>query len=449
MRTLLLLLLLLLAAPAAAEPLTLEQVLRHVEQHHPKIRGAEVMRQVAAAKVLEKEGAFDAALAFDSDYLRYNSSGSEKTAFTNDLAFRQSAPSGLSFSGGVRMHRGSVKSPQSTTGQGGEYFLEFKLPLLRNFGVNEKSTALEQARVGVALAEAEFRRVRLETLADASFAYWDWAGAAAARELYRANLTLAEDRAGIVRQRAEAGDLPRIDVVEAEAEVARRREALTTSERKLQQCSLKLSYYLFDAEPQGPAEEMPSPRPLAADELALQELAATGSRPELSALRFEKELVSLDRELAENDRQPILDLVMGPGYDTGRGGIGATVKAGLVLTVPLATRGPDGRVQAARLKADKLDLETALELRRVLLEVRDAASALEAERLRAEALEQGLDLARRLEEAERLRFELGDSTLFLVNQRERATLEAELKVLEARAGFARAQAAFRAAGGSL
>lgn len=449
MRILIVLLLLLTASPAVAGVLTLEEVLRRVESRHPKIRGASLMREVASQKVVEKEGAFDPSLVFDSDALRYNSSGSAKSSFTNDLAFRQTSPSGLSFAGGVRMHRGSVKSPQSVTGEGGEYFLEFKLPLLRGLGVNEKSTAVEQARVGVSLADAEFRRVRLETLADASFAYWDWAGALQAVDLYRANLELATERADIVRVRAEAGDLPRIDVVEAEAEVARRREALALAERKLQQSGLKLAYYLFEEDPSGAAEVLPQPRQLEPQEVPLQELSALEKRPELALVRFSKELVRLDAALAENDRLPLLDLVMGPGYDAGLQGIGATVKAGLILTVPLATRGPDGRLEAARLKSEKLDLETALEVRRVLLEVRDAASALEAERQRYLALQEGLDLARRLEEAERLRFELGDSTLFLVNQRERATLEASLKVLEAQAGFARAEAAFRAAGGSL
>jgi outer membrane protein TolC len=58
---------------------------------------------------------------------------------------------------------------------------------------------------------------------------------------------------------------------------------------------------------------------------------------------------------------------------------------------------------------------------------------------------QEVELAQRLEEGERIKFQLGDSTLFLVNQRERATAEARLKLIEIQAEYEQAAATFRAA----
>jgi hypothetical protein len=54
-------------------PLTLTDVLRLVEENHPKLRGVDVQRRAASAKRLEKQGAFDPVFTIGSDYLRFNS----------------------------------------------------------------------------------------------------------------------------------------------------------------------------------------------------------------------------------------------------------------------------------------------------------------------------------------------------------------------------------------
>jgi outer membrane protein TolC len=56
-----------------------------------------------------------------------------------------------------------------------------------------------------------------------------------------------------------------------------------------------------------------------------------------------------------------------------------------------------------------------------------------------------VNLARELERGERQKFDLGDSTIFLVNQRERATAEAEIKLVEIETDYQQAIAAYRAA----
>ncbi|MCE7872684.1 hypothetical protein DYH09_20185, partial [bacterium CPR1] len=75
MRSLLLVALLLwLQLAAGAQPLTLQDLLEQVETHHPVLRQADLALAMARARVTEKEGAFDPALALSSGYQRYNSS---------------------------------------------------------------------------------------------------------------------------------------------------------------------------------------------------------------------------------------------------------------------------------------------------------------------------------------------------------------------------------------
>lgn len=472
----LLLILWILVSVAWAQPLTLERVLTMASQQHPKMRGVELVRQMAEAKVTEKEGSFDPNLLLGTDFLRYNSpSAPGKPKLANDhlLGVQIQDVAGWKLMTGYRLNQGEVKSPDSLTGQAGEFFLEFKLPLLRGLGVNEKQTALEQAKVGRQLAEGLARVVRLEVLLSAATAYWDWCAACTDLLLIERNLKLAEIRTGQVEARAKAGDLPRIDVVEARQELERRQESLEKARRNVQKSLFKLSLYLWNS--QGQADRLPDPDQalllfpkdpldrlmpgtarLAAEQagpgeaqLGEAELEALRLRPELAQINFQREVVDLDRKLAENDRLPAFDLTLGPGLDMGAKSIGLTYKVGVQLTIPLATRNADGRIQGALLKSDKLELDQVLEIQRILSEVRDADSLLQTSRLRSQPALRSLQLALQLEEAERVKFELGDSTLFLVNQRERASLSEAQKLVEIWADGLKGKAFFDAAVGRL
>jgi len=453
--------LLLVASSAQAEFLRLDDVLLQADLHHPKLRAAALVREVAAAKTLEKEGAFDPSLVLASEWLRYQSGsepGKPKSANDNGISYQVQDPYGWKLSAGYRLNRGAVKSPDSGTGAGGEYFVEFKLPLLRGAGINPKQTAVEIAREGELLAAAYQRAMRLDVLLSTALAYWDWVAAARARALVAGNLELARERLKQVEGRVKAGDLAPIEGVEAEQEVQRRQEALAKAQRDLEKAQLKLGFYVWRSD--GQPAPVPSPEsapplleaeptPPGPERLARAELGSLKARPELQTLAVEQKIITLDRALADNERLPILDLTLGPGYDTGFQSIGVTWKAGLQLVIPLATREADGRLLAAEIKLDKLALDQVAELQRILLEVRDAHSVLTGAANRYPSALSSFQLARRLEEAERLRFELGDSTLFLVNQRERQTLLEAMKLLEVELEYRRGEALLEAASGRL
>ena len=444
-----LLLVLLLAAASSAladsrpEVLTLDAVLGRVEANHPKLRGAQLANRIASAKVLEKQGAFDPGVSLATTYETYNTSsspGKEYAYFSNRGTVFQTTPSGIKWEAGIVNNQGRVKSPNSSTGDVGEFFVEASIPLLRGLNINEKSVALQQAQIMEEQVRFDYRQLRLAVLLNAGSSYYDWVTAVVQREIVEENLQLAVERAEQVRTSIEAGDKPRIDQVEADREVENRREALIKAERIVQKAALKLALYLWNSSGQAdavPTTEMaprslPSGRKVSESEVAELQVEAWQSRPELRRLDLQKDIISLDKDLAANQRLPQLDLKLGPGYDAGNQGIGFNFKAGIQMIIPLATRAADGREMAASIKLDKLSLDQIEMVRRILLEVQDAASEVQTTALRLERALEIYRLARELEEAERLKFRLGDSSLFLVNTRERSTVAAALKVLEIR-----------------
>ena len=170
---------------------------------------------------------------------------------------------------------------------------------------------------------------------------------------------------------------------------------------------------------------------------------ALDRRPELKVLDLAQDITQVDLDLARNQRMPALDLAFSPGRDAGQGSIGNTMKAGVSFTLPLRQRTADGRISQANLKLEKLAFDLANERRRITLEVLDAISAINTSYQRYLAAEQEVTFARALEDGERAKFALGDSTLFLVNQRERSTAEARVKLIEVQAEYEQAVATFK------
>jgi len=172
---------------------------------------------------------------------------------------------------------------------------------------------------------------------------------------------------------------------------------------------------------------------------------ALAKRPEIMAIQLQLRSVSLDETLALNDSRPDLSVVLQPGQDMGRLGIGDTLKAGINFSVPLGRWDASGRRDAARAKTIKLTQDRELTKRQVLLEVDDAWSAIQAAVDRFHATDAEVVLAKRLEAGERKRFAEGDSTLFLVNQRERATAEALGRLIDIQLEYQQALLALDAA----
>ena len=122
-----------------------------------------------------------------------------------------------------------------------------------------------------------------------------------------------------------------------------------------------------------------------------------------------------------------------------------SVKAGINFSVPLGRWDASGRRDTARAKTIKLTQDRELTKRQVLLEVDDAWSAIQAAVDRFRATDAEVLLAKQLETGERKRFAAGDSTLFLVNQRERATAEALGRLIDIQLEYQQALLALDAA----
>lgn len=427
--------------------------MRQAEANHPKLRGSLLEQQAAAAKRLSKRGAFDPVMFAGTDYLRYNSTstrGKPLDTTMSDIGVELPFRNGFKIIAGTQLNVGSPKQPESSTGDGGEWNVSLKASLGRGSSINDKTAGEQQAVIGESVAAQSFALTRLDVLQQAAVSYWDWVGAAQKVVVARDLLALAETRAAQIQRRFVAGDLPEIDAVEARGEVFRRQGSLAKAERDRQKASFKLTLYLWDDNIPDILGEQASPAFPPITVLSREAIAEGRKRvrtqsPQVRAAQLQQSLFKVDERLAENDRQPTIDLVLNPGLDTGAKSIGDTAKVGISFSLPLNLWEATGRRDEARAKREKSQQEERLSARQAQTGVDDAAGAVEATRLRYAAAQEEVALAVRLEQAERKRYELGEGNLFLVNQRERASAESRQRLIEVQVEYHQAAATFRAA----
>jgi outer membrane protein TolC len=168
-------------------------------------------------------------------------------------------------------------------------------------------------------------------------------------------------------------------------------------------------------------------------------------------LQLEAERANVDVRQASNLALPAFDGLVSGSQDVGsptsekRDKSQFELEAGVAFEVPLQRREAIGKLRAAQGKLAQVTAKRRLSEQKIVAQVQGARTALTAAYAGLQQAERNVELARQMEDAERVKFERGDSDLLLVNIREQATADAAVLAVDAAATYFMAQAQLRAA----
>lgn len=472
----------LLALPSAGAAqqggLSLDDVLRTTLASNAEIQAAawEVERQ--AAGVRTARGAFDpqvaAALSTVEDrtplFSAQNVPGiSQSSTLTYSLGVEQPFRSGLIVTPALAFSRLEAGGEASGIRNQAYATLGLTVPLLRGRGgglavAGERAAAMHHSASQAALAHR-----RSAALLQAVEAYWGYAAAHARLEVLRS----AEERATRLveqtRTLVAADERPAVDLLPLEANLASRRASRISGERGVVAARQQLGRAMGIAP--GAVRTLAPPATAfpggpgaggAPDYDALVERALR-ARPDLEAARRERDAA---RDLLAGYRgqaRPRLDLNLTLGYQGLESGDelgrlvspfyselgGMHTRVAVTYGFPLRNRLAGGQAAQSAAAEQQAALAYAELRRQVSL---DAAAALETLRHAAEELElfgAAAQLHARAVESERLRYQLGTSTIFDIIGAEDALTSATLARIDARARYAAALARLRYETGTL
>jgi outer membrane protein len=346
-------------------------------------------------------------------------------------------------------------------------------PLLRNFKVDSTRQQLLISKKNREMTDVQLRQTVVTTVRQVKNAYWNLAYALENMKVQQQSLDIARESLRNNKSRVGIGTMAPIDIVEAEAEVARNEEAVIIAEAQITRAEDALRALIFD--PKNPdfwstTFDLTDPPAFRAQDVDLDAAVkrALDNRTDLVNMRKSLEAADINIRYFKNQILPDLNVRAGYGL-TGQGGTNYTftdtfppvpisiVDNGwgsvysqmlsndfhnwsLAVTVgyPVGRSGAEAALARARVSyaQDQLQLRS-LELT-VATQVREVARTLNTNRKRVDATRASRDLAQRRLDAEQKKFQAGLSTNFLVIQAQRDLASARNAELQAILDYSRA-----------
>ena len=442
--------------PAPHGDLSLDDVLRSVYASYPLLRIAVEQRTIADGQLLQAHGAFDFKMKGGG------TSGPLGFYQTNRFGagFEQALFTGGEVFAGYRIGRGNFQPwfGERETNDGGEFKAGFLIPLLQNRRIDSRRAAIFRAAFGRDAVEPDILLQLIDFVRAASYTYWEWVAAGRGVQIEQALLGIALERKEGLQKRIDRGDLRRIELTDNERLIVSRRAALIDAQRKLQQAAIKLSlfYRRTNGQPVLPADgslpsDFPDAEPYDDQQLDADIQAALASRPETQFLDFVRQQLEVDLQQARNLYLPEVHIGAAASQDVGAAASAKgdktpfELEAALMVSVPLQRRKALGKLQATQGKLVQVQAKSQFASDKIATDVQNAVVALKAAYQRIAQARQSVQLNQTMEEAERRRFNAGDSNLLIVNLREQATADARKTLVAALLEYFLAQADYRAA----
>lgn len=447
MRTLFLHIALLFGLPLLAQEtgpvLTRRALLQLVADNHPAVRQAQLRNAMGDAVVRSARGAFDPVAV--ASYSEKQFDGKEYYGLL-DAGLRIPTWFGAELVGGFGTSQGFYLDPQNTLPDEGQLSIGARVQLGQGLFIDRRRAEFRKAQAYQDMAEAERQRMLNQIFLAVLSDHVDWV--ANYRELTVALQALdqAVVRFNAVTGNYRGGDVPAIDTLEALLQVQDRQMRLQDAELGFRVAAIQLSNHLWD-EFLRPLELDPNVLPDTLDlappdaPVVLDSLFADATRRHPDLLEREGRLkqLEIERRFRAEMIKPRLDLnaalLSTGGLISGEGQRDPSWRAddrqlGLTFSMPLLLRRERGDLSLAGLGLS--DAELGLDRQRAVIRnmIDKRFNELSTLQLKVSLGNEMVQNYQFLLDGENTRFMAGESSLFLVNQREVALLASQLKQVD-------------------
>lgn len=446
--------------------LTLRDFYQMIITHHPIVRQANLLGELARMEIRMSRGFFDPKVTSDfirkefdnKDYFNIWNSYVKVPFWIGDLK--------VGYERGV----GDFVNPENFTApQQGYGVLGISVPLARDLIMDERRSVLMKAQLFQNIAEAERVKEINKVLLSAAKDYWEWYFRYHQYLLLQTGFDLARIRYEAVKQRVGMGELAAIDSVEAKITLQDRSIQLRLGRIEFINAGIILSNYLWDKNDiplELASDVVPESFNLNARVIGTAELEkyfefAKNSHPELVKMRFKLRQLDVDERLQRNNFLPkaevnynFLPVIRNNTESNGSlmysNTLGGSYKFGFTFEFPLFLRKERGKFQQIQIKQLQTNFELTQTNREINNQIQTAYNEIKTyEQLLGEQ-QSMVNNYQTLRDAELRKFQNGESSLFLINTRESKLIESQVKLEELKSKYEKARAMLIwASGGSL
>ena len=431
-----------------AQVLSPEQFIEQVRSFHPITKQANIKVEKANAALLSAKGGFDPTLEMDASRKTFD--GKNYYFYTNPEIKLPTRIGGMDIKAGVEDNGGLFLNNQITRGQSS--YLGLEMPLIKGLLLDQRRANLQQARLFTQQSEQDRLKMQNDLLFDAYNAYWQWAGSYQLFSIYRQFLQVSLDRFRLVKLAFENGDRALIDTIEALTQVQQFQLLQADAKVKLVNAQLELANFLWN---ENDAAYLLNEK-FVPDTVQFQMymsvenpdqliIRANAENPSIQSLNVELAALEVERKLKFQSLLPSLNIkanLLNQGYNVMKNFGGVLLQNnyvwGVQFKIPLFLREGQGAYKQAKLKIAATNYELNAKQWSIANKIRAyyAESVLLKEQIAA--AQQAYNGYTSLLKAENLRFQNGESSLFLLNTRENKVIETAEKLIQLRAKYLKA-----------
>jgi outer membrane protein TolC len=296
-------------------------------------------------------------------------------------------------------------------------------PLLKNFGHDANRFNIHIAQKNRDISVSDLKQRIIDTVAEFKKAYWDMVLVIEDLKVKKESLRLAESLLDLNRKRLKAEVVSPLEVTQAEAGMAARKEDVIIAQKVLKEKENALKRLISDDIYEiRSVEILPTDVPVVVPvnldpEAGFRE--GLQNRPDYRNAKIEIEKKDISIQYAENQKFPSIDLEASYGYN----GLGNSFSdslsgmddnpewtLGVMIKIPLGNRSANGDLKIAKLEAKQALLNLKKLEQEILVEVYNSIQELEANKKRIEATKISKKLAEESLRAEELKLREGLST---------------------------------------
>jgi len=436
-----------LSAQDSQTTLSPEQYMAIVRQYHPVAKQANILVRGAEAELLASRGMFDPSVYFTNEQKTFD--GKNYYNYSN-ASLKIPTWFGIEVMAGIENNRGDYTNEEVTLGK--TSYAGISVPLAKNLLMDRRRAGLAQAKLMVSQSTANQKLMLNDLINDAIAGYWNWVKEYQVYKVLSNAVAINEKRYELIKVTVEQGDRAGVDSTEALTQLLTFKSQQNEAYMKFLTAGFELSNYLWTEEEQPyvmPTNVVPDANietidPYTMPYQPLNDLiaVANSSHPKLEGFQYKLDALEIERKLKFQSLLPTLNVkynALADGYEFWKGlnmsSLENNYKFGVDVGIPLFLRQGRGDYKSAKLKIESTGLEQDMTKWAIENKVRQYYNEMVNLLAQLRLQEQALKAYQKVFDVELMKFELGESSLFLMNARENKVLEAKQKVAETRAKF--------------
>ncbi|OIQ27065.1 MAG: transporter [Bacteroidetes bacterium MedPE-SWsnd-G2] len=417
------------------EVLSFSEYLGYVKKYHPIVNQANLIIGESEAKLLKARGAFDP--KFEVDYGRKKF---KDTKYYDKLNATFKIPTwyGVELKGNFEQNTGAYLNPEATVPNDGLYNVGVSFSVAKGLLINERMATLKQAKLFQKQANEDNQLLVNDILYKASQSYFKWLKTHQEKRVYEEFVKNAELRLQGVKRSYELGEKPAIDTTEANIAFNNRKLNLEKAKLNYMKASLELSNFLWiaDVPVEVQANIIPDDeiKTNIDDDLKINSIdLELDNHPKLLSLDYKYQGLNIERRLKRNNLLPQIDLEYNFLSETPESlntFNTANYKAGLSVSFPLFLRKERAELKLTDYKLQAINFDkkaTSVALENKINSVKQEIGSYQNQITIADHIVSDYSI---LLKGEERKFEIGESSLFLINSRESKLIENKLKLIE-------------------